>query len=213
MPGGRADTYDQRAEILGAILMRNRVVDGLRIIVPLVGVGAFVALAAQIYISNTARQYGVSGIRIDRGNIVVETPQYTGISAGGARYVVSAREASSPLDRSNEIDMTEVTLEFAQSSGATYFARSDQATVDTVTERVTAPGVVTLSGSDGLEGTLTDVVSDSENDRITSNGPVDLVMPDGTTIVAETMVREGETRTFTFTRATVIVPDLPGRDE
>lgn len=213
MAGGRADTYDQRAEILGSLLMRNRVVSGLRVIVPLIGVAAFAALAAQIFIANMARQYGISGIRIDRGHVVVETPQYTGTTPGGVRYVVSAREASSPLERSNEIDMADATLELAQGSGPTYFARSDRATIDTATEMVNAPGLVTVSGSDGLEGTLTDVVSDSVNDRITSNGPVEILMPDGMTVVADSMVREGGSRTFTFTRATVTVPDLPGRDE
>ena len=74
MAGGRADTYDQRADILGNLLLRNRVVDGLRIVVPAIGILAFAALVAQIYIANMARQYGVSGVRIDRGTIVVEAP-------------------------------------------------------------------------------------------------------------------------------------------
>ena len=170
------------------------------------------ALAGQIYLANLARQYGVSGIRIDRGTLVVETPRYTGTS-GSARYVVSAQEARNPLDRSNEITMTDVTLELVQSSGASYFARADEASVDTRTELVTAPGVVTLTGSDGLEGTLTDVVSDSANDVITSNGAVDLLLSDGTTIVAETMLHEGGKKLWTFTRATVVVPGLPGEEK
>ena len=213
MAGGRAETYDQRAEILGSILIRNRVVGGLRVVVPLIGIAAFVALVAQIYIASVARQYGVSGIHIDRGTIVAETPQYSGITGSGARYVVSAREARSPLDRSNEIEMTDVTLELAQASGKTYFANAEHATVDTHTNLVTAPGVVTLTGSDGLQGTLTDVVSDSQSDTVTSNGAVNLTLSDGTTIVAETMVNEGAKQLYAFTRATVVVPVLPGAEE
>lgn len=212
MAGGRADTYDQRAEILGRIVTRNRIVTALRVIVPALGALAFVALTGQIYLANLARQYGVSGIRVNRGNIVVETPQYTGNSGSGSRYVISAREARTPLNRSNEITMIDVTLELLQSSGGSFFARASEATMDTRTERVTVPGLVTLTGSDGLEGTLTNVESDSASDTITSNGPVDLLLSDGTTIVADTMLHEGGKQLWTFTRATVIVPDLPGAE-
>ena len=85
--------------------------------------------------------------------------------------------------------------------------------MDTATELVTVPGVVSLTGSDGLEGTLTDVVSDNARERITSKGAVDLLLPDGTTIVAETMLHEGDKQLWTFTRATVVVPDLPEAEQ
>ncbi|MEO7223173.1 MAG: hypothetical protein ABIY37_11930, partial [Devosia sp.] len=85
MAGGRADTYDQRADTLGRILTRNRVVDALRVVVPLLGLAAFLVLAGQIYIANLARQYGISGIRIDRGAVVVEAPKYSGTGGDGSR--------------------------------------------------------------------------------------------------------------------------------
>lgn len=213
MAGGRAETYDQRAEILGSIVTRNRIVMAMRVVVPAIGVFAFAALVGQIYLANLARQYGVSGIRVDRGTVVVETPQYTGTSESGARYIVSAREARSPLNRSNEIDMIDVTLELLQTSGYSYFAAAKEATMDTQTERVVAPGIVEVTGSDGLQGTLTDVVTETNDERLISNGPVDLLLADGTTIVAETMVHEGKEQTWTFTRATVVVPDLPEAEQ
>ncbi len=213
MAGGRAETYDQRAEILGNILVRNRVVDGLRIIVPLVGVLAFAGLAVQIYLANLAAEYGVSGIRVDRGAVVVETPQYTGTSDSGSRYVVTAREARAQLNSTDEIFMVDATLELIRPTGAAFYAKAAEATMNTATDTVKAPGVVEISNSDGLEGTLNDVTSNSRDDIITSNGPVDLVMSDGTTIVAETMFHEGARQLWTFTRATVAVPDLPEEEE
>jgi lipopolysaccharide export system protein LptC len=209
MAAGRAETFDQRAAILGGITARNRVVTALRVIVPALGAAAFLLLAAQIYIANMARQYGVSGIRIDRGTVVVEAPKYSGTGTDGSRYLVSAREARTPLDRTNMIELTDATLELLQAAGGAYFARAATATMDTRSETVTAPGTVAVTGSDGLEGTLTDVEVDSVAERVVSNGAVDLLLPDGTTIVADTMVHEGEARLWTFTRATVVVPDLP----
>jgi len=212
MAVGRAESYDQRTAILGRLVARNRVVDALRIVVPALGVVAFLLLAGQIYVANLARQYGVSGIRIDRGDIVVEAPRYSGMGSGGSRYLVSAREARTPIEGSHMVDMTDAELELIQTSGITYFARSGTATMNTVEETVTAPGKVAVTGSDGLEGTLTDVFADSRKDIVTSNGKVDLLLPDGTTIEAATMVREGKTHLWTFTRATVVVPDLPAAD-
>lgn len=209
MAGGRADTYDQRADLLGRILTRNRVIDVLRIVVPALGLAAFAVLAIQIAIANLARQYGVSGIRIDRGVVVVEAPKYSGTGSDGSRYLVTAREARTPLDRSNMIDLTDATLELLQSSGVSYFAKAAAATMDTRSETVAAPGVVAVTGSDGLEGTLTDVDVDSGAELVVSNGPVDLLLPDGTTIVGDSMIHEGKLQMWTFTRATVVVPDLP----
>lgn len=209
MAGGRADTYDQRADIFGRIVVRNRVVDGLRIIVPLIGAAAFLFLAAQIYIANTLRQYGVSGIRIDRGDVVVEAPRYSGTGKDGARYLVTASEARTPIDNRDRIDLTDATLDLIRNDDSSYHAQAASATMDTVRDVTTAPGTVAVSGSDGLAGTLTDVEVDTGNERVTSYGPVDLKLADGTTIVASTMVRDGKTQTFTFTRATVVVPDLP----
>ncbi|WP_291384917.1 hypothetical protein [Devosia sp.] len=209
MAVGRAETYDQRSAILGRLRFRNRTVALLRIVVPAIGVIAFLTLTGQIYVANLMRQYGVSGIRVDRGNIVVEAPKYSGMGSDGARYLVTAREARTPIDRSNIIEMNDATLELLQPDGVSYFARAASATMDTATDYVTVPGVVAVNGSDGLEGTLTDVAADNGRELLFSNGPVDLLLPDGTTIVADTMVRDGKVQTWTFTRATVVVPDLP----
>ena len=213
MAVGRAETYEQRAAILGRLRLRNGTVSLLRLVVPAVGIAAFLALAGQIYLANLMRQYGVSGIRIDRGNVVVEAPRYSGTGTDGARYLVTAREARTPIDRSNIIEMNDATLELLQPEGQSYFAGTAGATMDTASNTVIAPGTVVVTGSDGLEGTLTDLAVDNDNELVTSNGAVDLLLPDGTTIVAESMVRDGKVQTYTFTKAIVVVPDLPEASE
>ena len=75
----RTDTFDQRNAIFAGLATRNRLIAVLRMLVPAAGVVAFLVLAAEIYVTNTLRQYGISGIRIDRGTLVVadivEMPQ------------------------------------------------------------------------------------------------------------------------------------------
>lgn len=213
MATGRVDTYDQRADILGSILLRNRVVAALRIVVPAIGVVALLVLVSQIYVVGLARQYGVAGIRIDRGNLVVEAPQYSGTGSNGSRYLATAREARTALAGSSDIDMTDATLELLQGDGTTYFATAKTAHMNTATELLKAPGLVDVKGSDGLLGTLNDVEMDNRSEILISNGAVDLLLPDGTTIVGDTMLRDGKSQTYTFTNATVVVPDLPDAEE
>ncbi len=211
MAGGRADSIDQRADIIGSLIMRNRIVGVLRIIVPGLGIAAFALLGVQIFMGNLARQYGVAGIRIDRGTVVVEAPQYAGTGGNGTRYLATAKEARTPLVGGNEIDMSDATLELLGADGVTYFAVASTAHMDTRNETISAPGKIDVTGSDGLVGTMTDVDVSVNADRLVSNGPAHFTMADGTIIDGAAMVRVGDV--WTFTRATVTVPALPAAED
>jgi hypothetical protein len=211
MAAVHADSFDGRAAILGRLVLRNRVVAVLRFVIPGLGLAALLVLVGQIWLGSLARQYGVAGIRIDRGDVVVETPQYSGMGSNGSRYLATAKEARTSLLGGNEIDMTAPTLEFLANDGITYFATGATARMNTATETVSVPGPVDVTGSDGLKGLLHDVDVDVRADRMTSNGAASFVMSDGTTIDGETMVRVGDI--WTFTNATVVVPQLPEAEE
>lgn len=213
MAMARTDSYDRRAEILGSLITRNRVVAVLRIAVPLIGLGAFAILVGQIYLSNMLRQYGVSGIRIDRGNVIVDAPRYSGTGADGSTYLLTAREAHTPLDDSDIISMVDPTLEYARPSGGAYFAQAARATMDTRSQITTVPGVTHVSGDDGMEGTLTSVEANIGTEIITASGPVDITLSNGTTITGSSMVHDGKAGTWTFTDATVVMHGLPGAEE
>ncbi len=209
MAVARTQTFDQRSAILDGLVGRNRVVAILRVAVPVLGIVAFSALIGQIWLAGIARQYGVSGMRIDRGNLVVETPQYTGIGADGSRYVVNALEARFPLDQTNIIDMKTATLDYIKTDGA-FHATGDSAVMDTVRQYVTVPGIVHVSSDDGVHGTLTDVDADLRANTVTSKSAVDITFKDGTNLKAGNMVFEGDKAFWTFTGGvTLVVPDLP----
>ena len=146
----RTQTLDQRAAILSGLLWRNRLVGVLRIAVPAVGVAAFLVLIGQMWLTSIARQYGVSGIRIDRGQLVVETPQYSETGEDGSRYLVTAEAARTPLDNPNSIAMTSPDLLFERPGKAPFHAVADNATVDTSTHLVTIPGITRGFGRNTL---------------------------------------------------------------
>lgn len=211
MAAGRADSFEQRADILGGLIVRNRVVGVLRFVVPGLGLAAFLLLGAQIYMGNLARQYGVAGIRIERGTVVVEAPQYAGTGGNGTRYLATAKEARTPLMGGHEIDMSDATLELLGADGVTYFTTAPTAHMDTRSETITAPGRIDVTGSDGLVGTMHDVDVNVNADRLTSKGAAHFVMADGTIIEGADMVRVGDI--WTFTRASVTVPGLPAPED
>jgi hypothetical protein len=210
MAFARTETYEQRAAILDRLTSRNRLVAILRIAVPAAGLVALLFLAAQIYVMSTLRQYGVAGIRIDRGHLVVETPQYSAMGSNGARYLVSAGEARTPFDDPSIIDMTNAKLDFARPGESTFHASAPNASFDTSRQYVIAPGMTTVRSDDGLHGTLTALEADIANDSALANGPVDVTFQDGSNLTAANMHYDGKAEIWTFDRATLIVPELPG---
>lgn len=205
----RTQTFDQRAAILGRLLRRNRLVGVLRLAVPALGVAALLVLMGQMWLTGLARQYGVSGIRIDRGQLVVETPQYSETGDDGSRYLVTAESARTPLDNPNSIEMTSPDLLFERPGESALHATADSATVDTGRHVVTVPGVTHVRSADGLFGTLTSVHSDMKAQITVADGPVDLTFADGTHLVAANMHFDGPADVWSFERATLTVPNLP----
>ncbi len=210
MAVARTQTFDQRTAIFNGLVGRNRLVTVLRIAVPAAGIAAFLLLIGQIWLAGMARQYGVSGMRIDRGNLVVETPQYAGIGADGSRYVANAREARTPLDQPNLIDMTAATLDYYKSDGSVFHGSGDSATLDTGRQYLTVPGVTHITSDDGMFGTLNEVRSDAAANIIKAEGAVDLTFQDGTKLKSDRMHYEGDRQLWTFEgRVSMVLPGLP----
>jgi hypothetical protein len=205
----QTDTFDQRSAILSGLTSRNRLVGALRIGVPAVGITALGLLVIQIYAASILGQYGVSAIRIDRGNLVVETPQYSGTGGDGSQYRVSAREARAPLNAPNAIAMTDAVLDLIRPGRSPFHATGATATFDTNRQYVTVPNLTNVESEDGLRGTLMEVRADMAKEVVRAEGPVDLTFPDGTTLTAANMLYEGKKGLWTFEKATLIVPDLP----
>lgn len=210
MAVARTQTFDQRSAILNGLIARNRLIAVLRVAVPAVGIVAFVLLIGQIWLAGLARQYGVSGLRIDRGNLVVETPQYSGMGPDGSRYVANAREARTPLDEPNIIDMTTATLDYSKAGGTTFHAAGETATMDTARQYLTVPGISVVHSDDGMHGTLTELRSDLRANVTTAEGPVDITFSDGTNLKAANMRYEGDSALWTFAGGvTMVLPGLP----
>lgn len=200
-------------DLLARLAWRNRVVAILRVAVPLGGVLLFAALVGQIWLASLARQYGVAGITIDRGHLVVDTPQYTVTNPDGTRYILGAKSAEAELGNPNLIGLTGATLNFERPGEPAFFLSADAAILDTGSQIVDVPSAMMLTRADGLEGSATGVHADLARHVAHADAAVAVKFANGTTIDADTMDYDGDTKTWIFTRATVVIPGLPAAEE
>ena len=205
-----AESWDRRDRLYARLKLRNRVVGVLRWVVPMLGILVFLGLLVQIVLDSIGDQFGFSNVRIDRDNLVVDTPQLSAIGSDGTAYTVSAATARTAIGAAGRIDMTEAKLVVHPKQGGEIIATAATANMETTDQVVRVDGVTRLSDQDGMEGTLLDMFADFPNQRMTTGGAVALRLSDGTTLDAETMSFDGNTQTWTFNKASLVLQMTPG---
>ncbi|WEK03929.1 MAG: hypothetical protein P0Y65_17315 [Candidatus Devosia phytovorans] len=200
----------QRLAIYKGLMVRNRLISILRIGVPALGVIALLALLGQIYISSLASRFGIGRIEVTRENVTVDSPQYTGTLDDGTAYTVSATEAQAPTNATNRIALSRATLETRRPNGDTSNVEAEDAILDTALQIVEIRDEAQISDSAGTTGTIVNSIFDYAAQFLRGEGPVAINHADGTTIIAEGITYDAENLVWTFTRATVTLPDTPG---
>ena len=203
----------QRLAVYRGLQARNRVVSILRVGIPALGVIALAALMLQIYVSSRTSRFGVGQIAVSTESITVETPEYSGLLDDGTAYRVSATSAQAAVEATDRIGLTDASLTMVKPDGVTMLVDARAAVLDTTNQLVEVADVAEVSNSLGTSGLLRNSVFDYAAQRLTSNGPVDIDYHDGTTILAEGLTYDATTLIWTFTRATVTLPDTPGARE
>lgn len=203
----------QRLAVYRGLEARNRLVSILRVGIPALGVIALAALMLQIYVSSRTSRFGVGQIAVSSESITVETPEYSGLLDDGTAYRVSATSAHAAVDATDRIGLDNASLTMVKPDGVTMLVDARAAVLDTTNQLVEVADIAEVSNSLGTSGLLRNSVFDYAKQRLTSNGPVDIDYHDGTTIVAEGLTYDATTLIWTFTRATVTLPDTPGARE
>lgn len=204
---------DDRAALYQRLDRRNRLVGLLRWLVPAGGVLVFVVLLAMIVVDNLSQRFGYSNIRIDRDNLVVETPRLTSTGEDGTLYALSARAAKVAPMRNDLIDMEDAVFTMTPPEGAAMRAEAAAAQFQTNDQLLNVPGIAHVTSSEGLDGTLEGVFADLMNWKMVANGNVDITMPSGSHIVSDGMTYDRETGIYTFKNARVTLNSTPGESE
>ena len=203
----------QRLAVYRGLEARTRIVSILRVGTPALGVVALAALMLQIYVSSRTSRFGVGQIAVSSESITVETPEYSGLLDDGTAYRVSATSAHAAVEATDRIGLNDASLTMVKPDGVTMLVDARAAVLDTTNQLVEVEDVAEVSNSLGTSGLLRNSVFDYAAQRLTGNGPVDIDYHDGTTIVAEGLTYDATTLVWTFTRATVTLPDTPGARE
>lgn len=204
-----AESSDRRARLYRSLAGRNRVVTVLRFAVPAIGVVVLAALMAQIYLTSAGKQYGVGSISLDRSKVTVETPQYSGVMSNGASYRMVGGGAVASMDNLDVITMTNTTLTMDNPDGTQTIAKAPLANLQTANEQVTVDGIMHLTMSTGLTGTLHGSFIDWPTQHLVASGPVHFDFGDNSTLDADTMDYTADTGVYIFTNVNLDQPYKP----
>ncbi|MET3899321.1 lipopolysaccharide export system protein LptC [Devosia sp. UYZn731] len=201
--GPRLRTYQR-------LVLRNRVVGVLRIAVPLLGVVVLVLLVGQIYLSSLGSRFGVGQISVTRDRVTIDAPQYSGVLDDGSVYRVSATRAAAALNATDVMDLSTASINVVRTDGVTMDLSANMARLDTTRELVIIEGDTHVVESTGTTSTFANSVFDWQKQELTGKGPVVVDYADGTHLVAKGLRYNAKTAVWTFTAATVTLPDTPG---
>lgn len=201
---------DQRRATYQRLMARNRLVAILRVGVPALGVVALVSLLGQIYISSLTSRFGIGQITVSRDSVTVESPQYAGLLEDGSAYRISANDARAATEATDRIGLTDVALNLVRPDGVVMDVSAVAAVLDTTRQRVEIDNRAHISNSLGTSGVIDNSIFDYASQRLRGEGPVTIDYADGTHLVAEGITYDAVNLVWTFTRATVTLPQTPG---
>lgn len=200
----------QRLETYRRLQARNRIVAILRIGVPALGVLALALLMGQIYVSSLSSRFGVGQIAVTPDSIMVEAPQYTGLLDDGTAYRISASAAQAAAEAVDQIGLSDATLVMTRPDGVIMTVDAAAAVLDTTRQLVLVAQEADIANSLGTKGVISDSVFDYATQQLVGDGAVTIDYADGAHLVAEGMTYDAVSLVWTFTRATVTLPDTPG---
>jgi lipopolysaccharide export system protein LptC len=209
----RTETAEQRSAIYASLVSRNRLVGILRYGLPAIGAIMLAGLLLQIYIGSLVPNFGFANIVLDRDNLVVEAPSYSGVGEDGTVYSLAAGEARAAIGNTDLINLRSAAVTMKQPTGTTFSAAAEDAQFSVSRQHVVVTGRTMVMGSNGLSGVVGDAVVDIPGESMVATGGADLKFPDGMTIKSSTMSYEAKAKRWTFDRVTVGFTSTPGEAE
>lgn len=192
------------------LTVRNRVVGALRLAVPALGIIVLVLLVGQIYLSSLGSRFGVGKVSVSRDRVLIDAPQYSGVLDDGSLYRVSATSAAAALNATDVMDLSTANLNIVRTNGVTMDLTANAAQLDTTRQLVIVAGDTHVVDSTGTTSTFANSVFDWQAQVLTGTGPVVVDYANGTHLVAKGLVYDAKTAIWTFTDATVTLPNTPG---
>ena len=98
-------------------------------------------------------------------------------------------------------------------TGTTTKAVAAAAQLQTTDQLLDVAGTTTIDSNNGLRGTLDEVFLDMMKWTMVAGGKVDMTLPDGTTILADSMTYDRNKQFYSFKNVTLTLPSTPGETQ
>lgn len=205
-----APSAEPRARLYRALSRRNRMVAALRIILPILGVVGLVVVAGAIILDHLSSRFSISGIKIDRENLVVDTPELSSTLADGTTVTLEAQSAHILTTDSDKVALSTVKFASALANGPHLAAKAANAQLTLSRQLVDVPGTTEFTSSDGGHGTAEQLKVDVLGLKISTAGAVDFQFGDGNRLSAADMAYDHKTGTWVFHKVNLWISSTPG---
>ncbi len=199
-----------RAGLYHRLRRRNRLIGFLRFLVPLLGMVLFGFLVAEIVISKMVNDYGISDIRLEQDRLLIETPQYEGVTETGTRYRVVAKTAFTLISEADTIELHQAVLDVVRPDGVSYHATAERALYNLIAQTVDVPGSADVVDSRKTVSKLHNTFVDWHKQIIDARSGAVVTFADGTRLVARSLVMYGEDNRWDMTD---VILDTPATEE
>jgi lipopolysaccharide export system protein LptC len=207
------DETERRRRLHASLERRNGLVAALRIFVPVIGAASAVVVVGGLVLDGMSNRFGFANVRIDRDNLVVDTPHLSSTLADGTSVTLTAASAKLAVNDTDLAELTKVAFTADLANGTALRADADLARLTISTQVIRVPGTTRVVANTGFVGNALDVVADVQGLRLEARGPVDLNFGPGNRLVASDMLYDHNTGTFVFHHATMSLTSTPGDEQ
>ncbi len=192
--------------IYNSLKFRNFIIAILRIIVPLFGLAVLGFLLLQIIISNMINNYNISGVRIKKDRLIMESPYFNGVMSNGTKYIISSKSASTAIAGGDEIELSDVKLDLTRLDGYNMQLTSKMATFNMVEQWVDVKGLMNVSTSSNILAELNNSIIDWETQTLSTKDKVLVRFPDGSILTSNSLFHNANAQTWEFEQVTLLIP-------
>ena len=200
----------RRDRLHTGLIRRNRLVRVLRWVVPIAGTLVLLGVVGGIVLDNLRNQFGFSNIRIDRNNLVVDTPELHSTTPDGTAFSLSARAAKAAIGSTDLVELTDVAFSATPAIGRALKAEAASAELQTTSQLLTVVDTTRFSSSDGMVGTVDGLFADLIRLRAEATGAVKVTIGDRATLEAHGMSFDGNAKIWVFHQVRITLFATPG---
>lgn len=211
-PDSQPDQVD-RDRVHARLTARNRLVRLLRWVIPVVAGLSVLVVGGALVLDAVRNQFGFSNIRIDRNNLVVDTPELHSTTADGTAFSLSAEAAKAAIGSTDVVDLTNVVFSATPAEGPSLKAEAARAELQTSEQLLTVVDTTRFSSSDGMSGTVEGLFANMLKMQAEATGAVKAQFGAFGTLEAAGMRFDGNSRIWVFQQVRITLNITPGETE